>query len=1198
MLSLGDKYLDYTVTAFIGRGGMGTVLLLEKEDGEKAALKILHPHLMDDEELVQRFYLEAEVAGRIKSPLVCKVFDVRRVSLGEKDSHGILMEYVEGESLADMMEQGEVYGEDWALQVADGVLEALVAIHKAGLLHRDIKPENILITPDDTIKLLDLGLAKVMESSIKLSKTGYFIGTYQYASPEQLTGEDLDPSCDIYSLGTVLYELTTGVRPHKSSDLRELIHDKVNVPIRPPGRINPTLTPFFDMLITDMMAIKSSKRFKTAARVRELIREREKSDWYRAQVSLSISRESLSKQSTLRRLVRVPRRTALYGRKKENEKLLGWTNQALGYPLEEGLEPSEDVGAGILIGGEAGIGKTRLIEEIIIRLEAQEKSHLILVGRSQQERQHVPYGSLIDMVRDFFLLDDEPEVDLFELFSDYLPNLRPLIPPFLELVTRRSYLDESQIRGTLNESNLLHLFQTLFSTIAKEIPLVLFFDDLQWADVNSIGVVSYLISGLGDSPLLILGAFREEELESEEDEAHPMVELLAKFARTSTVNRISLERLDREASLDIIEECFPGAAFVKSLAERVYEKSDGNPFFIMEILNLLYDEGRVGFVDGRWEMRGETADIEIPTSLRDIVAFRLDRLSDKEREVLEAASIVGYRFQSSLLGELIEISRIKLLRILQKLEKNRRLIVSYEAGYRFDHHVVYETVYSDILPELRVEYHNLAAELLLATGNIHLVVYKLVYHLRRAGEDERLLENLPIAFGRARSEYSNRLALEHAEWTWQAYKSLGYPEKYRLLVADLMGEWSEVAGILGERDDELTSAEIMLDLARQLDDPSRISLSNRFLGEYYLHISEWDKALEYYQLALESCPYEDGTEVASIHRNMGAVHFLKGKLDFAIENYHKALDYLKKSSSSTELVLTHNNLGICLKRVGKLDEAIVHYETAQFVAEQSGDLHAETFPLGNIALIHYDAGRYEKAHELFVKHLNILEQTGDMTSRARTLLNLGNIFFQIGLYDQAEDYFKNSLKARQRMSHRQGEAIVLHHLAHIDCERGNFSECIDRLSEALVIHAEIGDRRGEANALGVLARVNNLAGRHKVALDCAISALGIAKIGGFENRMIEAKLEALIARIEQKIDTEEIPGEVISVLEQLGAGGLASQGPRALKRLSELLECCELNEKAGECRGIVREIVERNLSQLEDPEWCASYRLMYQGILQ
>ncbi|MCX6647658.1 MAG: tetratricopeptide repeat protein, partial [bacterium] len=519
-------------------------------------------------------------------------------------------------------------------------------------------------------------------------------------------------------------------------------------------------------------------------------------------------------------------------------------------------------------------------------------------------------------------------------------------------------------------------------------------------------------------------------------------------------------------------------------------------------------------------------------------------------------------------------------------------------GYRFDHHVVYETVYSDILPELRIEYHNIVADLLLANGEILPFIYDIVYHLRRAGEDERLLQNLPIAFGRARSEYSNRLALEHAEWVWDAYVRLGHPEKFRFLVADLMGERSEIAGILGRRSEELTSAEIMLDLANQLDDQGRKSVANRFLGEYFRHISEWEKALEYYQSSLNSCPYQDGPDCASILRNMGAVHYLKGELELAVEYYNKALDALGKSPSSTELVLTHNNLGISLKRMGKLDEAIVHFETAQFLAEQAGDLHAETFPLGSLALIHYDAGRYEKAHEFFVKLLNILEQTGDMNSRARTLLNIGNIFFQVGLYDQAQEYFRESLKARQRMNDRQGEAIVLHHLAHIDCERGNFDDCIDRLTEALVIHTEIGDHRGEANALGVLARSNNLAGKYKVALQCADKALEIARENNFEQAMIEPEIEGMIARLKLGVDTDKIPGEVRELLEKIGITKFVAQGPRALMRLTELQKLCGLDEKSDECANIVREIILRNLNQLKDPEWCAGYRLLYQDVLQ
>jgi len=1196
MLSIGDKYLDYTVTGYIGRGGMGTVLLLEK-DGEKAALKILHPHLLDDEELVRRFYLEAEVATRIKSDRICRVYDIRQVSLGARDSHGILMEFVEGDALAEMMEQGDAFGEEWALHVADGVLEGLEAIHDAGLLHRDIKPENIIITPEDTIKLLDLGLAKVIESSIKLSKTGYFIGTYHYASPEQLIGDDLDFSCDIYSLGTVLYELTTGARPHTSTEIRELIHEKINVPVRRPSRLNPTLSPFFDMLVTDMLQIKPEKRVGTAKLCRQIICERERCDWYKARVSVSISLDSISQSTSLRRMVRVPRRTGLYGRSKELDNLRKWAGRAIG--LIGDTESTSEIRQGltVLIGGEAGIGKTRLVEELVCELEAGDNPFVVLAGRSLQEKRHVPYGPLIEMVRDFFMLDNEPDVDLVQLFGEYLPNLRPLIPPFLELVTHKRFLDESDIRGVLNETNLLHLFQTLFTTIAKEVPLILFLDDLQWTDINTIGVLSYLATGIAEAPLLIIGTFRDEELIAEDGQTHPLNEVIARFAGKPQVKRISLGRLDSDACYGIVSECFPAADFVDELAERVFEKSEGNPFYIIEILNLLFDEGKVGFVQGRWQMQGVSADIEIPPSLREIVAYRLEKLSDQEREILEAASILGYRFSSDLLGKLIEIQRIKLLRTLQKLEKNRRLIVCHEAGYRFDHHVVYETVYDGIIPELRTEYHRSAADLLCDTDEIHPVVYSLVYHLRRAEEDRRLLDYLPIACNRARSEYSNRLALEHAGWAWDAYERLGEPHELRGVVAKLLGERSEVAGILGERDSELESAVQMLALAEDLHDIALISKANRLLGEHARSISEWDQALSRYELALKYCPEPAGPECAAILRHMGAVFHLKGDEESAIKYYHKALEALENVPPSSELVLTHNNLGISLKRISELEGAIFEFERAQEIAIDIGDLHAETFPLGSLALINYDAGRWEEAQELFVKLLNILEQTGDMTSRARTLLNVGNIYFQVGLYEQAEDYFIESLNARRRMEHRLGEAIVLHHLAHIDFERGEYSEALGKLSEAMTIHQEIGDRRGEAGALAVLARVNNIEGRNKVALECASNALLIGEESGFSGRLIEAEMEALIARLELEGLNDTITHGVIALASDSTMKSFIRRGPRALMRLADLQQSAGLNDAASESRSIARTIVEGNLAHLQDPEWSASYRLIYQAIL-
>jgi tetratricopeptide (TPR) repeat protein len=541
---------------------------------------------------------------------------------------------------------------------------------------------------------------------------------------------------------------------------------------------------------------------------------------------------------------------------------------------------------------------------------------------------------------------------------------------------------------------------------------------------------------------------------------------------------------------------------------------------------------------------------------------------------------------------------VRLLRLLQKLEKDRRLIVAVEIGYRFDHNIVYEVVYGGILPELRVEYHRLAADILRKSDDIHSVIYDLVHHLRLAGEDRLALEYLPKACERARGEYSNRLALEQAAWGWEAYERLGKPEEFRPLVADLMAERAEVAGILGERSIEVESANRVLDLAGELDDTPRLSLAYRLLGEHARHISDFDRALEFYQKAYGKCLEEVGPRCAAILREMGSVRYLKGEDKKAIELYRQALDALAPYPTGPEHAKTHNNLGISLKRIGRTDKAVAEFETALAQAVELGDLHAETFPLGSLALIHYDAGRWEQAHELFLKLLNILEQTGDMVSRARTLLNLGNIFYQVGLYEQAEAYFEESLVARRRMEHRAGEALALHHLAHIDCERDDFDFALERLTEALTIYEEIGDKRGESGALAALARAHNHAGRHKVALQCADLALEIGRKGGFENRLAEARIESLLARLGTGAEKGAVAEEVKALAEGANFAMFVSQGPRALRRLMQLQDACGLEEESRRTREAAKEIVEKHLARLDDPEWRAGYRLLYKDLLQ
>ncbi|MBV7302343.1 serine/threonine-protein kinase [Corynebacterium sp. TAE3-ERU2] len=205
---------DYQLQFIIGHGGMSTVWLAkESQSGREVAIKVLRPEFSDNEEFLTRFRNEAEAAENINSENVVGTYDYREAD----DPAGnvfcfIVMEYVRGESLADMLRRRGKLEQEQALDVLEQAAHGLAVIHRMGLVHRDIKPGNILITESGQVKITDFGIAKAAEA-VPLTRTGMVVGTAQYVSPEQAQGHPVTACSDVYSLGVVGYEILAGHRP-------------------------------------------------------------------------------------------------------------------------------------------------------------------------------------------------------------------------------------------------------------------------------------------------------------------------------------------------------------------------------------------------------------------------------------------------------------------------------------------------------------------------------------------------------------------------------------------------------------------------------------------------------------------------------------------------------------------------------------------------------------------------------------------------------------------------------------------------------------------------------------------------------------------------------------------------------------------------------------------------------------------------
>jgi serine/threonine-protein kinase len=261
-VTLGGRY---RVERELGHGGMAKVFLgTDTVLGRTVAIKLLAPQFADDDGFVQRFRREAQAAARIGHPHIVSVFDT-----GSDDGvHYIVMEYVEGRTLADFLAGGGRIMPDRAIDIAEDVLTALEAAHAQGVIHRDIKPGNIMLSPKGQVKVTDFGIARVTTTADTVAQTAAILGTASYLSPEQAQGQPVDGRSDIYSLGCVLYEMVTGRPPFLGDSPVSVASKQVLEQPIPPSNLNGDVTPELDAVILRALAKNPANRYQSAEEMR------------------------------------------------------------------------------------------------------------------------------------------------------------------------------------------------------------------------------------------------------------------------------------------------------------------------------------------------------------------------------------------------------------------------------------------------------------------------------------------------------------------------------------------------------------------------------------------------------------------------------------------------------------------------------------------------------------------------------------------------------------------------------------------------------------------------------------------------------------------------------------------------------------------------------------------------------------------
>jgi tetratricopeptide (TPR) repeat protein len=689
----------YRLVDELGRGGMGIVFRAVDEKLEReVAVKVL-PEAGSTPATRERLLREARAAAALNHPGIVAVHDV-----GEH--FGVpffVMELVAGTSLHDKRptELSEI------VRIACAICDALEHAHAHGVVHRDLKPDNVLMATGATsgvIKLADLGVAAHASASHRITDSAAIVGTVSYMAPEQALGEPVDGRADLYALGVVLYELVTGKLPFTGARPLEVISKHVHAPVVPPRVLRPGIPLGLDAVIVKLLAKRPAQRFANAAETREALRG-----------SLTHSVGS-PEAPTAVKILEALSRGKLVGREAE-----------LGEARELWRRARGGTGHCLLISGEPGAGKTRLARELMI--QAALDGALVLSGACYEYEAATPYLPFAQAFRP--LVRDTDDETLRALLGDAAPRLARLAP---EIASRLGPFGELQELAP-HEERLLFFdaVVAVLSNAARARGVCFYIDDLHWSDSSSLWLLAHLLRRLGGERVLFVASYREVEL----DRAHPLSAALVDWNRERLTTRITLKRFGPQQTRDQLGALL-GEAVPADFADAVHRETEGNPFFVEEVLKALIEQGSVRRESGRWR-RDEVEGLAIPQSVKAAVGHRLDRVSTETNEVLRAAAVLGKSFDFK---ELVEVAGERgeeaLLDAVDAAVCAQLLVSGRDESFSFTHDKIREVLYEELNPIRRRRLHRRTAEGLERLREARSIpAEKLAHHFVEAGEHER-----------------------------------------------------------------------------------------------------------------------------------------------------------------------------------------------------------------------------------------------------------------------------------------------------------------------------------------------------------------------------------------------------------------------------------------------------------------------------
>ncbi|MEH2286931.1 AAA family ATPase [Nostoc sp.] len=730
------------------------------------------------------------------------------------------------------------------LLLAVKLTQILGEIHAANIIHKDINPGNIVLNPNTgVVKIIDFGIATQFNRTNPTFTSPHVLeGTLAYLSPEQ-TGRMnrlLDYRTDFYSLGVTFYQLLTGHLPFATTDILELVHCHIAKQPIPPceirgvmddsSPINSAIPKDVSDIVMKLMAKNAEDRYQSAWGI--------KADLERCAAQLTetgkIGNIQLGLQDVSDRF-HIPQK--LYGREAEIAALLAAFDRVAGIGNQKNAQCNIEM---MLVSGYAGVGKSALVQELYKPITA--KRGYFTSGKFDQFGRNIPYSAIADALRKLVQqLLSEPDEQLQKWRSQFLTALGSngqliidVIPEVEWIIGKQPPVAEVGATEAQNRFNLV--FQKFIRACCSvEHPLVIFLDDLQWVDSATLKLIELIMSDRGIQALLLIGAYRDREV----TQTHSLIATLEKLKQeTITISQIMLAPLGLGAVAQLIAETLhTHTESIAPLAELIWQKANGNPYFTNQFLKALYIEGLIVFDINQQRWQWDITHIKaknITDNVVELIIGKLKQFPEQTQQVLSLAACVGAEFDLATLSVICERPAVEIFAELTTVIQSELLVATSELdenlliqNYKFSHDRVQQAAY-DLIHESHKQVVHLQIGRNLLKEALADRLFEVVDHLNhgielitnQAERDEIAKLNLmasqkakgAIAYGTAQ----NYLAMSRA---WLADSS--WQTNYDLAL-ELYTETTEVAYLCGEFENVEHWAEAVLQDAKTILDRVKV----------------------------------------------------------------------------------------------------------------------------------------------------------------------------------------------------------------------------------------------------------------------------------------------------------------------------------------------------------------------------------------